>query len=58
MYIVSGIVIHGLGPSPFLRGEVNFDYLPLRGESEKLKKMGGSMVQGQVFLKGGLTLPI
>ena len=33
-------------------GEVNFvDYLPRRGESEKLEKEGGSMVQGQVSLK-------
>ena len=44
---------------PFITwGKVNFDYLPRRREgSEKLKKGGGSMVQGQVFLKGkGLTL--
>ena len=34
-------------------GEVSFDYRPRRRESEKLKKEGGSMVQGQVFLKGG-----
>ena len=35
-------------------GEVNFDYLPRRGrESENFKKGVGSMVQGQVFLKGG-----
>ena len=35
-------------------GEVNFNYLPRGGggESEKLRKRGGSMVQGQV-LKGG-----
>ena len=51
-------------PLSFLKGgEVNFDDLPWRGESEKLKKAGGSMVQGQVFLKwagvggrGGLAL--
>ena len=45
---------HSLEP-PFLKGGgVNFDYLPQReGESEKLKKGGGSMVQGQVVLKGG-----
>ena len=43
-----------LFPPSFLKGgEVNFDYLPWRGESEKLKKAGGSMVQGQVFLKWG-----
>ena len=35
------------------KGEVDFNYLPQRGESEKLKRGGGSMVQGQVFLKGG-----
>ena len=33
--------------------DVNFKYLPGRGEYEKLKKGGGSMVLGQVFLKGG-----
>ena len=40
--------------SPFLKtGEVNFKYLPRsEGESEKLKR-GGSMVQGQIFLKRG-----
>ena len=37
----------------FFKGEgVNFDYLPQRGESEKSKKEGGSIVQGQVFLEG------
>ena len=35
------------------RGGANFDYLPQRGGSAKSKKGGGSMVQGQVFLKGG-----
>ena len=41
-------------PPPFFKGGgVNFDYLPQRGESEKLKKGGGSVVQGKVFLKGG-----
>ena len=34
-------------------GGVNFDYLPQRGGSEKLKKGGGSIVQGKVFLKEG-----
>ena len=40
--------------------EVNFDYRPRRGGgSEKLKKGGGSMVQGQVILKAGAdTYPI
>ena len=41
-------------------GRVNFDYLP-QGGPENLKKGGGSMVQGQAFLKewregGGLAL--
>ena len=27
-----------------------------RGQSEKLKKGGGNMVQGQIFLKGGEKL--
>ena len=31
----------------------NFNYLPRRWGSEKLKKEGGSMVQGRVFLGGG-----
>ena len=39
-------------------GEVNFNYLTWRGESEKLKKRGGSMVQGQVLLKGGEELAL
>ena len=44
---------HSLDP-PFLKvGGVNFDYLPRRGGSEKLKKLGGSIVQGQIFLKEG-----
>ena len=42
---------------PFFKwGEVNFNYLPWRRESEKLEKEGGSIVQGQVFLKEGLAL--
>ena len=47
--------LHSLDPPSPL-----FDYLPRRGESEKLKKGGGSMVQRQVFLKGGAigTFPI
>ena len=45
--------IHSLEPPLFLKGGgVNFDYLPQRGEIWKIKKGGGSMVQGQVFLKG------
>ena len=44
--------MHSSGPS-FLKGAgVNFDYLPRRGVSEKCKKEGGIMAQGQVFLKG------
>ena len=47
-------------PPPILKGPggggVIFDYLPWRGNSEKLKKGGGSMVQGQVLLKGVLSL--
>ena len=43
-------------PLFFLTGGVNFNYLLRRGESEKLKKGGGSMAQGQVFLGGGLAL--
>ena len=48
---------------PFFKGGVNFKYLPRRrgetgGESEKLKR-DGSIMQGQVFLKGGAgTFPI
>ena len=47
------------GPTPpFLKkggGGVNFNYLPGRGGGWiwKIKKGGGSMLQGQVFLKGG-----
>ena len=41
--------------SPLLKGEANFNYLPWRGDFEKFKEGGGSMVQGQVFLKGGLA---
>ena len=41
-------------PSPLFKGrwEVNFNYHPCRGDP-KQKKEGGSMVQGQVFLKRG-----
>ena len=35
------------------KGGINFDYLPQTEESEKLKKWGAGMVQGQVFLKRG-----
>ena len=38
-------------PLVLKRGEVNFDYLPQREESEKLEKGDGSMVLGQVVLK-------
>ena len=44
---------HSLDP-PFLKGGSKFWLPPPEGqESEKLKKGGGSMVQGQVLLKGG-----
>ena len=44
------VVEHSLDPL-FLKGGaggegVNFNYLPQRGDSEKLKGGGGSMVQG------------
>ena len=39
--------------SPFLRGGVNFNNFLRRGEIWKIKKGGGTMVQGEVFLKGG-----
>ena len=40
-------------------GGVNFDYVPGGEGNLKIKKEGGSMVQGQVFLKGGAnTFPI
>ena len=39
-------------PSPFLKGGSKLWLAPPDGvESEKLKKGGGTMVQGQVFLK-------
>ena len=38
--------------SPFLKGEVNFDYLPRSGGIRKTKKRGGSM-RGW---RGGVTL--
>ena len=48
--------IASLGPPLFFKGEgVNSKYLPPeegKGESEKLKKEGESMVHWQVFLKG------
>ena len=57
------IVIHSSDPPPFLR-PVNFNYLPQRGESEKLKKGGGSIFpisylicQGLSFLHLEITLP-
>ena len=51
---LQGSIVWTPPPSPL------FDYLPRRGESEKIKKGGGSMVQRQVFLKGGAigTFPI
>ena len=56
--LMPALNVYSVPPSPlFLKGGGggDIDYLPWRGESEKLKKVG-SMVQGQVFLKGGLTL--
>ena len=39
-------------PPPLFKGVgVNFNYLPWREGSEKLKTGGGSMIQGQIFLK-------
>ena len=53
---------HGTHSSepPFLKGGVNFKYLPWRGGGGiwKNKKWGGNMVLGQVFLKGGLALSL
>ena len=49
-------IVHSSDPTPplsFLKAEnVNIDYLPRTGGSEKLEKEDGSIVQGQVFLKG------
>ena len=46
-------------PPLFKEGGVNFSYLPQHGGLWKIKKAGGSMVQGQVFLKGeGRLFPI
>ena len=49
------VIVRTPSPDPptFFRrgGGVNFNYLPQREKSEKLKKKGASMVQGQVFLK-------
>ena len=50
------IYIHNSSDTSFFKGgEVNFDYFPRKGggQSEKFYKGGGTMVQGQVFLKGG-----
>ena len=46
-------MIHGSDPLFILKGgsRVNFDYLPQGGGPENLKKGGGSLVQGQAFLK-------
>ena len=51
------MVKHSLDPPPFKGRGVNFDYPSQRGESENFQKRDGSMVLGQVFLKGeGLAL--
>ena len=48
------LIIHSSDPPIFLKGrEVNFNYLPRKGEYEKIQKGGGSMGQGQIFLKEG-----
>ena len=48
------LIIHSSDPPFFLKGrEVNFDYLPRKGEYERIQKGGGSMGQGQIFLKEG-----
>ena len=44
---------HSLDPSPFLKGGSKFSLPPAEGGDWKIKKRGISMVQGQVFLKGG-----
>ena len=41
--------LHNLDTPLFLKGAVNFIYLPRSGDSEKFKN--GSMVEGQVFSK-------
>ena len=41
-------------PPLFIGGSESWLPPPGGDESEKLKKVGGSMVQGQVFLKGGV----
>ena len=48
--LISSMHSSDLPPPLFKGGRVNFDFLPWGRESEK---WGGSMVQGQVFLKGG-----
>ena len=48
------LIIHSSDPPFFLKGrEVNFDCLPRKGEYERIQKGGGSMGQGQIFLKEG-----
>ena len=48
------IYVHSLDTLLFKGGGANFNYLPWRqGDPEKFLKWGGSMVLGQVFLKGG-----
>ena len=43
-------IVYNIVQAPLFlkRGKVDFDYLPRRGEYEKLEKGGGSMVKGQV----------
>ena len=44
--------IHPLFTPSILKREVNFYYLTQKGDSEKLKKGAGSMMQGQILFKG------
>ena len=49
------IIVQTPPPPPFFKdgGRVNFNYLPQRGGPWKIRKRGRSIVQEQVFLKGG-----
>ena len=56
--MTSASILHSSDPTPFLNGEEQILITSPGGEggSGKLKKGGGSMVQGQVFLKGTMAL--
>ena len=48
------MVEHSLHPPPFLKkGKVNFDYLPQRGASEKLKKVWKYRAGADLFKRRG-----